>query len=147
MAKTIEYPPLPWGYSILPRPETRLSHSSRNYHYSSKLQFPEIGDPRFIRQGAGARLAKLRLACFDQQPGASAILRLPTIVLSVFVDIFVHLGQHVHVYREAMIARFSNATFPVFTDNKKLLPIIVFGKISFHCTRIPIIWFFIARST
>ena len=101
-----------------------------------------------MRQGGGARLAKLRLVRFDsncQQPGASAILRLPTIVFSVLLDIFVHLGQHVYVYGEAMMVRFSSAPFIVFADNKKFLPRIVFGKISFHCTRILIIWFFIAR--
>ena len=148
MANTIEYPPLLGATaSYLGQKPASLIHPKITVILRGSNS-PKKGIQNSGGRVAGARLAKLWLARFDsncQQPGASAILRLPTIVLSVLVDIFVHLDQHVYVYKEAMITRFSSPTFVVFAHNKTFLPRIVFGKISFHCTRIPIIWVFIAR--
>ena len=58
-----------------------------------------------------------------------------------------HLGQHVLILDQIVIASISSVIFLLFADNKKLVPRIGLGKVAIYCRTAPIFLFSTTRLT
>ena len=65
-------------------------------------------------------------------------------MVTLVID-FNHLGQHVLILDQIVIASISSVIFLLFADNKKLLPRIGLGKVTIYCRRTPIFLFSTTR--